>query len=205
MAHKAVGAIADHPVDALAGAQAEPPVGNPHAAAAERSRRRDSPPGRTIAPGPSSDQDSRNQSGAADLELQLLASYGDAGIGAYRLRPRALITTDLTKLANPIPLRVHLNAGYLYDRSDDLRGDRDSFTLAEQFALGVTEFDQVVAKYWARGPRPYVTPYLEYGSAFRSRTWPPRASWSSRAGSSRNRARRGPRRGPRSRVSFLKS
>lgn len=99
----------------------------------------------------------------AEVELDLLTEVGSSGIGAVRVRPRALATLDLTQLSQPLPVRAHLNAGFLYDGSRDLGAGGGSFTTPEQFALGITEFDRVVANFGVEVPVKYVRPYLEYG------------------------------------------
>jgi len=96
----------------------------------------------------------------AEVDLELLTDVGSSGIGAVRVRPRALFTGDFTQLPSPLPLRAHLNVGYQYDGSSDLGSD---LTTAEQFALGVADFDRFVANVGVEVPVRFITPYLEYG------------------------------------------
>lgn len=96
----------------------------------------------------------------AEIQLDVLTDVGGSGYGGVRVQPRFLSTLDLQKLPQPLPLRAHLNAGYLYDGSEDLSDV--PLTLAEQFALGVSTFDRVVAALAIEAPLRYVSPYLEY-------------------------------------------
>lgn len=98
----------------------------------------------------------------ADLSVRALTAVDASGYGAVQVRPRFLATVDLLGLPDPIPLRAHLNFGYLYDGSDDLLDGADALGPAEQFALGISEFDRLVAGLAVEVPVQWVTPYLEY-------------------------------------------
>lgn len=98
----------------------------------------------------------------ADLQLRALTSIAESGYGAVQVQTRLLTTLDLLGLPDPIPFRAHLNFGYLYDGSSDLAPDGERLSVAEQFALGVGEFDRLVGGVAVEVPVPYVTPYLEY-------------------------------------------
>jgi len=102
-------------------------------------------------------------SAGAEIELRLLSDVGSSGIGAVQAEPRAVMTLDLTQLASPLPVRGHLNFGYLYDGTEDLGDGAGTFTTAEQFALGLAEFDRLVGHVGVEVPVEFVTPYLEYG------------------------------------------
>jgi outer membrane protein OmpA-like peptidoglycan-associated protein len=97
----------------------------------------------------------------AEVQLDVLSDVGNSGFGAVRVQPRFLSTVDLQKLAQPIPLRFHFNAGFLVDNSDDLI-PADGLTTAEQFALGIAEFNRVTAAAAIEAPFKFITPYLEY-------------------------------------------
>lgn len=96
----------------------------------------------------------------AEVQLDVLTDIGGAGYGGVRVQPRFLTTLDLQKLPKPFPFRTHFNVGYLYDGSEDLADE--GLTLAEQFALGVSTFDRLVAALSVEAPLRWVSPYLEY-------------------------------------------
>ena len=98
----------------------------------------------------------------ADFQLDVLSSVGGSGFGAIRFQPRLLTTFDLQKLSKPVPLRFHFNAGYILDNSNELQPEGTSLTLAEQFALGIGEFDRVSSNVAVEVPLRWISPYLEY-------------------------------------------
>lgn len=103
-------------------------------------------------------------SAGVDAQVTLLSGIGDSGydFGASEGRFRALVTADFSKAEQPIPIRAHLNAGYILDNSANLLGDGEELSVSELFALGVSEFDRVTGGVGLEVPVPYVTPYLEY-------------------------------------------
>lgn len=104
-----------------------------------------------------------------DAQVTLLSGIGEAGydFGASEARFRALFTADLTKApGGGVPIRAHLNGGFILDNSAELLSDEDELTIPERFALGVSEFNRVVVGAGLEVPVPYVTPYLEYTIEF---------------------------------------
>mgnify|MGYP006290071461 CR=1 FL=1 len=105
-----------------------------------------------------------------DAQLTVLSGGpGDLGfdLDASSLRFRALFTSDLRKLARPIPLRAHLNAGYVVDNSEALvEGAGSRLDAATRFAYGVGGFDRVTVGAGLEVPVPFVTPFLEYAIEF---------------------------------------
>lgn len=103
-----------------------------------------------------------------DAQITLLSGIGDAGydFGASEARFRALLTADLRKAPEQIPLRAHLNAGIILDNSDNLLENGEELTNPERFALGVSEFNRVAIGAGIEVPVPYITPYVEYSVEF---------------------------------------
>ncbi|MEL6185705.1 MAG: OmpA family protein [Myxococcota bacterium] len=99
-----------------------------------------------------------------DAQLTLLSGIGEAGydFGASEFRIRALLTSDLRKLANPLPIRGHLNLGFILDNSSSLLESGEELTNPERFALGVSEFNRFQIGVGVEVPVAWVTPYLEY-------------------------------------------
>lgn len=102
-----------------------------------------------------------------DAQLTLLSGIGEAGydFGASEGRFRLLLTGDLTKTPEKLPLRFHLNAGYIADNSSQLLEGQE-LSVAEQFALGVSDYNRVLVGVGVEVPVPYVTPYVEYSVEF---------------------------------------
>ncbi len=104
----------------------------------------------------------------ADFELRLITGVGGSGYDAVQAAPRFLLTADFLQLESKVPLRLHLNLGYLYDGTKDLvattndAGETFTLTTAEQFGLGFSEFDRFTAGFSIEVPVKYVSPYLEY-------------------------------------------
>lgn len=99
-----------------------------------------------------------------DAQLTLLSGIGEAGydFGASELRLRALLTSDFRKLPSRLPLRAHLNVGFILDNSNSLLENGEELTNPERFALGVSEFNRIQIGAGIEVPVPWVTPYLEY-------------------------------------------
>jgi hypothetical protein len=77
-----------------------------------------------------------------DAQATLLSGIGGTSfdLSSTELRLRALLTSDLMKATEKIPVRAHLNAGITFDNSNQLLGDGQRLTNAERFALGVGDF-----------------------------------------------------------------
>ena len=105
----------------------------------------------------------------ADAQVTFLSGIGDStfDLGATEVRFRGLFTTDFTKSESPLPLRLHVNVGYVLDNSNQLiEGRQDDLTQAERFALGVNDFSRVTAAFAVEAPFKYITPYIEYSAEF---------------------------------------
>lgn len=113
--------------------------------------------------------------GAVDMEL--LASAGSVGIHTANVGIRALGTMDLTRQSSArsrIPLRLHLNAGYLFDQSgllaDDIEDSRNQalghlqsrITRIERFSHGINRVDTFRTALGVEGAFKYVRPFAEW-------------------------------------------
>jgi outer membrane protein OmpA-like peptidoglycan-associated protein len=117
-----------------------------------------------------------NFGGSADL----LFMNGAGGVGintsSTSFRFKALSTLDFRQPNDGgAPLRVHVNAGYMFDNSQslvddvederrrvrDLRGAR--ITRIERFGLGINRVDQFSANLGVEGMFPVIRPFVEWG------------------------------------------
>jgi outer membrane protein OmpA-like peptidoglycan-associated protein len=111
------------------------------------------------------------------LDLLFLNGAGSVGLdgGATSFRLKALATADLREPGDGgVPLRLHLNLGYLFDNSasliedvenqraasNDVRGPR--ITRVERFGLGINRVDQMLFSLGVEGMFPVVRPFIEY-------------------------------------------
>ena len=104
-----------------------------------------------------------------DVQAIFLSGIGSASFdfGATNVHFRALLTSDLYRATEKIPVRLHLNVGFLVDNSDHLVAEGAQLTNAERFALGVSDFNRVTLGFWRRKvPVKYVTLFLEYTAEF---------------------------------------
>jgi len=104
-----------------------------------------------------------------ELRLIFLNGAGDTSFDfdATGARLAALGTFDGGELARPIPLRAHVNVGYLVDNSDQLLPeDADGRKLppdrVERFAQSLSAYDQVELGLGVEVPLPWVTLHAEY-------------------------------------------
>ena len=104
----------------------------------------------------------------ADFQVRFLSGIGDTSFdfGATEVRFRGLLTTDLYRATERIPLRGHLNVGFVLDNSDKLIPEGGQLSEAERFALGVNDFNRFTLGFGIEVPVKYVTPYLEYNVEF---------------------------------------
>lgn len=100
----------------------------------------------------------------ADLQVTMLSGVGESSfdLGATEVRMRALLSTDLMRATEQIPVRGHLNIGYTFDNSSNLVPNVRRLSTAERFALGVNDFNRVGLGAAIEVPVKYVTPFLEY-------------------------------------------
>ncbi|MEQ8272964.1 MAG: OmpA family protein [Deltaproteobacteria bacterium] len=103
-----------------------------------------------------------------DLQLKFLSGVGASSFdfGSTELRVRGLLTTDLMRATEEIPVRGHLNIGFTLDNSDKLVPEGVALTDAERFALGISDFNRFEIGVGVEVPVKYVTPYLEYTVEF---------------------------------------
>lgn len=99
-----------------------------------------------------------------DAQATLLSGIGGTSfdLSGTELRLRALLTSDLMRATEKIPLRAHLNAGITFDNSASLLSAGQSLTNAERFALGIGDYHRFGLWLGVEVPLAYVTPYLEY-------------------------------------------
>jgi OOP family OmpA-OmpF porin len=100
----------------------------------------------------------------ADAQITFLSGVGANSFDpdATEVRLRALLSSDLMRATEKIPLRAHFNLGVTFDRSASLIADLSRLTRAEQFALGLGDFHRLGVGFAIEVPVKYVTPYLEY-------------------------------------------
>jgi outer membrane protein OmpA-like peptidoglycan-associated protein len=104
----------------------------------------------------------------ADLAVNFMNGIGDSspdfsGTGA---RAAFLASFDVRKIEPRVPLRLHLNAGMIFENGDNLAGDR-ALTHIETYALRVNRFHRVALGFALDAPLPYadpvaIQPFLEY-------------------------------------------
>lgn len=78
--------------------------------------------------------------------------------------PRGLLTYDLHALSPSIPLRAHLNAGLLFDKTTTFANGH-TLTAAEEFALQTNRFNRLALGGALEVPLTAVTPFVEYNAA----------------------------------------
>jgi outer membrane protein OmpA-like peptidoglycan-associated protein len=113
--------------------------------------------------------------GAVDMEM--LSSAGSVGIHTANVGIRALGTLDFTRrkfAPSRVPLRLHLNAGYLFDQSgtlaDDIEAARNTtlghqqsrITRIERFAHAINRVDSIRTAIAVEGAWKWVRPFLEW-------------------------------------------
>jgi outer membrane protein OmpA-like peptidoglycan-associated protein len=116
-----------------------------------------------------------NFGGSADLLF--LNGAGSVGLdgGSTSFRLKALATADFREPNDGgVPIRLHLNLGYMFDNSaslvedvenqraasNDIRGQR--VTRVERFGLGVNRVDQMLFGFGVEGMFPVVRPFIEW-------------------------------------------
>jgi OOP family OmpA-OmpF porin len=104
----------------------------------------------------------------ADLAVSFASAVGEVGpkFSGTNLRTAALLSFDLRPLVPEVPLRAHLNAGFILENSEELAGGRD-LNYVELFALGVNRYHRVALGLGLDAPLPYaapvaISPFLEY-------------------------------------------
>lgn len=103
-----------------------------------------------------------------DLQLTFLSGVGSSSFdfGSTELRIRALLTSDLMRATEEIPVRGHLNVGFTLDNSSKLIPDGVQLTDAERFALGISDFNRFGIGVGVEVPLKYVTLFAEYTVEF---------------------------------------
>jgi outer membrane protein OmpA-like peptidoglycan-associated protein len=111
------------------------------------------------------------------VDLLFLNGAGSVGLNgdATSFRLKALATADLRQPKDEgIPLRLHLNLGYLFDNSasliegvetqralrNDVRGPR--ITRVERFGLGINRVDEMLVSFGIEGMFSAIRPFIEY-------------------------------------------
>jgi len=114
----------------------------------------------------------------------LLNKVGDVGIGAANHELMIPFTADIQKYSPKVPLRIHLNLGWLFDESRKLVEDEEAaraeregapcevnenqeysplacISPVERFALGINRNDLFKVGLGLEFPTPYVSPFAE--------------------------------------------
>jgi OOP family OmpA-OmpF porin len=101
------------------------------------------------------------------LDARALLSPGtgnqDLSRSVLGFLPRGLLTYDFHALSPTIPLRAHLNAGLLFDKTTGFANGH-TLTAAEEFALQTNRFNRVVLGGALELPLTAVTPFAEYNA-----------------------------------------
>lgn len=102
-----------------------------------------------------------------DLRFILFPGVGSLEVSrsAVGLAPSALATWDVRAVAPRLPLRLHANAGFFFDKTAGLL-DGAPVASAEEFALQINRYHRVRLAAGAEVPLPYATPFVEYGLAY---------------------------------------
>jgi outer membrane protein OmpA-like peptidoglycan-associated protein len=115
-------------------------------------------------------------SAGGGVNIGLLSEASAVGTGAANVQLHTEGTLDLTrrgKESSRIPLRAHLNLGYLFDQSGALAesienertaalGSRQRITRIERFAFDISRVDSVRLGAGVEGVFPYVRPFAEW-------------------------------------------
>lgn len=104
-----------------------------------------------------------------DLRLMALTGAGETSFdfGATSVQLMGLATFDARELPEPLPVRAHLNLGYLLDNSDqllpeDTNGAKLIPSRVDRFAQDLNAYDQIKVGVGFDVPLEYVTPLVEY-------------------------------------------
>ncbi len=105
-------------------------------------------------------------SGVEGRAMLFSRSGGEAArTSGWGASPRFLLTYDAREQAPQVPLRFHLNAGFLWDTTRALQPTR-AFGAAEQFAYNANNFNRVFGSAGMEIPLPILTPFGEYGITY---------------------------------------
>jgi outer membrane protein OmpA-like peptidoglycan-associated protein len=103
-----------------------------------------------------------------DAAVTFTNGIGDVSpaFDATNFRTALMLSFDARGLDRDIPLRVHLNAGFILENTEALEGNRE-LTWTEQYALGVNGFHRVALGFGIDAPLPYahpvaISPFLEF-------------------------------------------
>lgn len=103
-----------------------------------------------------------------EMQLKFLSGVGASSFdfSSTEIRIAGLLSSDLMRATEEIPVRLHLNAGFTFDNSSALVPEGTQLTNAERFALGLSDFNRFGLGLGIEVPVKYVTPYLEYTVEF---------------------------------------
>jgi len=103
-----------------------------------------------------------------DVAVSFLNGIGDVtpDFSGTSVRTALLLSFDVRPLAPEVPLRMHLNAGMVFENSDALQDGR-ALNWIEQYALRVNNYHRVALGFGIDAPLPYadpvaITPFIEY-------------------------------------------
>jgi outer membrane protein OmpA-like peptidoglycan-associated protein len=104
-------------------------------------------------------------------ELRLLNGSGSVGIHTANINFRALGTLDLSNRSDPqqrIPLRLHVNFGYMFDNSSSIVTDTEAsrghvpISRIERFGLDINRVDTIFTGFGAEYVHPLIQPFAEW-------------------------------------------
>jgi len=103
-----------------------------------------------------------------DAAVTFTNGIGDVApaFDATDFRAGLLLSFDARGVDRDVPIRAHLNAGFILENTDALEGNRE-LTWVEQYALGIGSYHRVALGLALDAPLPYadpvgITPFVEY-------------------------------------------
>lgn len=101
------------------------------------------------------------------LDVGLAAGSGEVGLGALDVAVRGLASADFSQGSGAaLPLRAHVNVGYLFDNSgalvEERERERGPIDRVERFSLDVNRVDSVQLGLGVEAPLEVVQPFLEW-------------------------------------------
>ena len=97
---------------------------------------------------------------AAAAQLSLLSGIGSSSFDSAIFRLSGIASFDLSKTEAKTPVKIHVNAGAVFDGSNNLTDSE--LSQPERFALGISAYNRAALGFAIEAPVKYITPFLEY-------------------------------------------
>ncbi|MEE2904167.1 MAG: carboxypeptidase regulatory-like domain-containing protein [Myxococcota bacterium] len=97
---------------------------------------------------------------AAAAQVSLLSGIGGSNFDSAVFRLSGIASFDLSKTEAKAPVKIHVNAGAIFDGSDNLTDSE--LSQPERFALGINAYNRAALGFAIEAPVKYITPFLEY-------------------------------------------